>query len=99
LQHGTANWNEESKVAQELGGQCCKVRGIGCSTAGNAILSEMLSATKNVVAAFKVNTSLKSDEICMKTHDKWMKIASMYISCVKQDVALTLALALALALL
>jgi hypothetical protein len=57
--------------------------------AENAI-SEMSSATKELVAAFKVNTSLKRDEMRMKSHDKWMKMASMYMSCGKQDMALAL---------
>jgi hypothetical protein len=46
---------------------------------GSSILTEMSNATKDLVVAFKANASLKRDQLRMKTHDKWMKMASMYI--------------------
>jgi hypothetical protein len=55
---------------------------------GSNILANMLNATKDLVVAFKTNASLKHNELRMRTHDKWMKMATMYMSCGKQDMAL-----------
>ncbi len=52
------------------------------------ILADMSNATKDLVVAFKANASLKRDELRMRTHDKWMKMATMYMFCGKQDMAL-----------
>lgn len=58
------------------------------SNNGSNILADMSNATKDLVVAFKANASLKRDELRMRTHDKWMKMATMYMSCGKQDMAL-----------
>jgi hypothetical protein len=55
---------------------------------GSNILADMSNATKDLVVAFKANASLKRDELRMRTQDKWMKMATMYMSCGKQDMAL-----------
>ena len=57
------------------------------SNIGSNILADMSNA-KDLVLAFKANASLKRDELQMRTHDKWMKMATMYMSCGKQDMAL-----------
>ena len=36
---------------------------------------EMPSATKDLVAAMTLTTSLKKDELRMRQHEKWMKMA------------------------
>jgi hypothetical protein len=58
------------------------------SNDGSNILADMSNATKDLVLAFKANASLKRDELRMRTHDKWMKMATMYMSCGMQDMAL-----------
>ncbi len=57
------------------------------SNIGSNILADMSNA-KDLVLAFKANASLKRDELQMRTHDKWMKMATMYMSCGKQDMAM-----------
>ena len=58
------------------------------SNSRSNILADMSNATNNLVEAFKANASLKRDELQMRTHDKWMKMATMNMSCGKQDMAL-----------
>jgi hypothetical protein len=47
-----------------------------------------LNTRKDLVVAFKANASLKGNELQMRTHVKWMKIATMYMSCGKRQMAL-----------
>ncbi len=58
------------------------------SNNGSNILADNSNATKDLVVAFKASASLKRDELWMRTHDKWMKMATMDMSCGKQDMAL-----------
>ncbi|KAI2509564.1 No apical meristem-associated C-terminal domain [Fragilaria crotonensis] len=75
-----SGWNE-AKYIEEAGN-------LYKDENSSSILTEMSNATKDLVVAFKANASPKRDQLRMRTHDKWMKMASMYISCGKQDLAL-----------
>ncbi len=46
---------------------------------GSNILADMSNATKDLVVPLKANASLKTNELQMRTHDKWMKMATMYM--------------------
>ena len=48
------------------------------------LLAEMSNASKILVIAFNANASLKCDELRMRTHDKWMKMATMYIGILRK---------------
>ena len=55
-----------------------------------SVIADMSSATKELVSVLKAATSLKQDEARMRKHDKWMKMASIYASCGKDDLALAM---------
>jgi hypothetical protein len=50
----------------------------------------MSAVTKDLVAAFKANTSMKREDLTARKHDKWMKMADVYIACGQQEKALAL---------
>ena len=59
-------------------------------TMADSDMVEMPSATKDLVAAMTLTTSLKKDELRMRQHEKWMKMASFYVSIGERDCALAL---------
>ena len=62
-------------------------------TSGNLVnefLADMSAVTKDLVAAFKANTSMKREELMARKHDKCMKMAEMYVACGQQEKALAL---------
>jgi hypothetical protein len=52
------------------------------------MMADMLSATKELVSVLKAATSNKQEELRMRTHEKWMKMASIYVTCGQHDLAL-----------
>ena len=56
----------------------------------DSVMVKMSSATKDLVAAMTLTTSLKKDELRMRQHKKWMKMASFYVSIGERDRALAL---------
>jgi hypothetical protein len=52
------------------------------------ILANMLSATKELVSVLKAASPNKHDKLRMRTHEKWMKMASIYATCGQHDLAL-----------
>jgi hypothetical protein len=57
----------------------------------DSIKAEMSSATKDLVAVLMTSTTaLKRDDLRMRQHDKWMKVASFHVSIGKRDRALAL---------
>jgi len=56
----------------------------------NEFLADMSAVTKDLVAAFKANTSMKREDLTARKHDKWMKMADVYIACGQQEKALAL---------
>lgn len=47
----------------------------------------MSTETNDLVIMFKPIASLKHDEQCMRTRDKWIKMAKMYVSYGMQEMA------------
>ena len=56
----------------------------------NEFLADMSALTEDLVAAFKANTSMKREELTARKHDKWMKMAEMYVACGQHEKALAL---------
>ena len=56
----------------------------------NKFLADMSAVTKDLVVAFKANTSLKREDLMARKHDKWMKMAEMFMACGQQEKALAL---------
>ena len=54
----------------------------------DSMVAEMSSATKERVLALKTATSLKWDDARMRRHEKWMKMAAVYVCFGRQDKAL-----------
>ena len=52
------------------------------------MMADMSSVTKELVSVLKAATSNKQDELRMRTHEKWMKMASVYATCGQHDLAL-----------
>ncbi|KAI2505022.1 hypothetical protein MHU86_9378 [Fragilaria crotonensis] len=52
------------------------------------MMADMSSATRELVSVLKATTSTKQDELRMRTHEKWMKMASIYATCGQHDLAL-----------
>jgi hypothetical protein len=50
----------------------------------------MSAVTKDLVAAFKANTSMKREDLMTRKHDKWMKMADMYMACGQREKALAI---------
>ena len=63
---------------------------VGDTDKADSVMVDMSSATKDLVAAMASTTSLKKDELKMRQHEKWMKMASFYVSIGEKDRALTL---------
>ena len=63
---------------------------VGDTDKTDNVLVEMSSATKDLVAAMTSTTALKQDELRMRQHEKWMKMASFYVSIGERDRALVL---------
>jgi hypothetical protein len=55
----------------------------------NKMMANMLSATRELFSVLKAATSNKQDELRMRTHEKWMKMASIYAMCGQHDLALS----------
>ena len=53
-------------------------------TGGAAAFDEMSAATKELVAAIKVNTSLKREYLDAGQQSKWMRMAELYMGCGKK---------------
>ncbi len=51
-------------------------------------MANMLSATKELVSVLKADTSNTQEVLRMRTHEKWMKMASIYATCGQHDLAL-----------
>ena len=60
------------------------------SGVANEFLSDMSAVTKDLVAAFKANTSMKREDLMTRKHDKWMKMADMYMACGQREKALAI---------
>ena len=56
----------------------------------SVMVEEMSSATKDLVAAMTSTTALNQEELRMRQHEKWMKMASFYVSIGERDRALAL---------
>jgi hypothetical protein len=47
----------------------------------NELLVDMSAATKDLVASFKAFSSMKHENLTSRKHNKWMKMADMYMAC------------------
>ena len=63
---------------------------VGDTDKADSVVVDMSSTTKDLVAALDLTTLLKKDELKMRQHEKWMKMASFYVSIGEKDCALTL---------
>ncbi len=54
----------------------------------NKMMANMSSAKKKLVSVLKAARSNKQDKLRMRTHEKWMKMASIYAMCGQHDLAL-----------
>ena len=58
------------------------------NTEEEKMMADMLSATKELISVLKAAMSKIQDELRMRTHEKWMKMASNNATCGQNDVAL-----------
>ena len=56
----------------------------------DSIMAEMSTVTKDLVAAMTLSTAFKQDDLMMRQHKKWMKMALFYLSVGQKDRALAL---------
>ncbi len=56
----------------------------------NELLIDMSAATKDLVASFKAFSSMQHENLTARKHDKWMKMADMYMACGQKEKALDL---------
>jgi hypothetical protein len=47
----------------------------------NELLVDMSAATEDLVASFKAFSSMKHENLTSRKHNKWMKMADMYMAC------------------
>ncbi len=56
----------------------------------NELPVDMSAATKDLVASFKVFSSMKNENLTARKHGKWMRMADMYMACGQKEKALDL---------